>query len=143
MQLSQLVILYSFVLQVIQEEIYTLESQLESISDQIKEEGNAYLDLMPIKQRVSALSQRCGALRKDANERIVKLERIVKELTTFVTATGELRVYLTNAFEKLDSLEPIHNDADVITQQLNEVKVSYCVSELVVAIICENVLGYM
>lgn len=126
-QLFQLVVLYSFVLQVIQEEIYSLESQLESISDQIKEEDKAYLDLMPVKQRVSALSQRCSALRKDANERIVKLERIVKELTTFFTATGELRVYLKSAFEKLDSLEPIHNDAEVIKQQLKEVQVSSCV----------------
>lgn len=79
---------------------------------------------MPIKQRVSALSQRCNALRKNANERIAKLEKIIKELTTFVTATGELQVYLKNAFEKLDSLEPIHNDAEVIQQQLKEVQVS-------------------
>lgn len=120
-----MVILYSFVLQVIQEEIHSLESQLESISDQIKEEGKVYLDLMPIIQRVSALRQRCSALRKNANERIMKLERIVKELTTFATATGELRVYLKNAFEKLESLEPIHNDAEVVKQQLKEVQVSF------------------
>lgn len=101
-----------------------MESELESVNDQIKEEDKAYLDLMPVKQRVSALSQRCSALRKEANERLVKLERIVKELTTFVTATGELRGYLKGAFEKLDSLEPIHNDAEVIKQQLKEVQVS-------------------
>ena len=114
----------SFVSQFIQEDIYSLESQLESTSDQIKEEDKAYLDFMPIKQRVSALGQRCSALRKDTNEKIAKLEKIVKELTTFVTATGELQVYLKSAFEKLDSLEPVHNDADVIKQQLKEVQVS-------------------
>ena len=121
----QLVVFYLFVLQVIQEEIHSLESQLESISDQMKEEDKTYLDLMPIIQRVSALRQRCSALRKDANERIMKLERIVKELTTFATATGELRVYLKNALEKLESLEPIHNDAEVVQQQLKEVQVSF------------------
>ena len=115
---------YSFVSQAVQEDIYGLESQLESVSDQIKEEDKAYLDFMPIKQRVSALGQRCNTLRKDANERIAKLEKIVKELTTFVTATGELQVYLKSAFEKLDSLEPINNDADVIKQELKEVQVS-------------------
>lgn len=110
--------------QAIQGEISELESQLESLSEQLKDEGKAHLDLMPIKQRFSALTQRCIALRRDANERMVKLERILKELTTFVTATGELRVYLDGAFKELDSLEPIHNDAEVITKQLKEVQVS-------------------
>lgn len=105
-----------------------MESQLASVSEQIKEDDNAYLDLMPVKQRVSALTQRCNALRKDADERMVKLERIVKELTTFVQATGELRVYLKDAFKKLESLEPIHNDAEVIQQQLKEVQVSSSVT---------------
>ena len=79
---------------------------------------------MPIKQRVSALSQRCNSLHKETNEQEKKLESIVNEITTFDTATGELRVYLDNVFDRLDSLEPIHNDAEVITKQLNEVKVS-------------------
>ena len=110
--------------QAIQGEISELESQLESLSEQLKDEGKAHLDLMPVKQRLSALTQRCIALRRDANERMVKLERILKELTTFVTATGELLVFLDGALKELDSLEPIHNDAEVITKQLKEVQVS-------------------
>ena len=111
------------ILQAVQEEINSLESQLMSVSDQIKEEHKDYLDLMPIKQRVSAVDQRCSALRKDANDREKKLERIVNELTTFATATGELRDYLENVHEKIDSLGPIHNDAEVINKQLAEVQV--------------------
>lgn len=126
--LAKLNVFYLFIYQAIQGEISKLESQLASVSEQIKEDDNAYLDLMPVKQRVSALTQRCSALRKDADERMVKLERIVKELTTFVQATGELRVYLKGAFEKLESLEPIHNDAEVIQQQLKEVQVSSSVT---------------
>ena len=94
-----------------------------SVSDQIKEEDKDYLDLMPIKQRVSALDQRCSSLRKEANEEEKKLERIVNEITAFDTATGELRDYLGNVHERMDSLDPIHNDAEVINKQLAEVQV--------------------
>ena len=94
-----------------------------SVSDQVKEEDKDYLDLMPIKQRVSALDQRCSSLRKEANEQEKKLERIVNEITAFDTATGELRDYLGNVHGRIDSLDPIHNDAEVINKQLAEVKV--------------------
>lgn len=93
------------------------------MSDQIKEEVNDYLDFMPIKQRVSALSQRCSSFRKDTDDQQKKLERIVNEITTFVTATGELKGYLDSVLERLDSLDPIHNDEAVINKQLAEVQV--------------------
>lgn len=94
-----------------------------SVSDQVKEEDKDFLDLMPIKQRVSALDQRCSSLRKEANDQEKQLERIVNEITTFDTATGQLRDYLGNVHGRIDSLDPIHNDAEVITKQLAEVQV--------------------
>ena len=93
------------------------------MNDQIKEDDKDHLDLMPIKQRVSALSQRCSALRKETNDEEKKLERVVNEITTFDTATEELRSYLDSVFDRLDHLEPIHNDAEVVNKQLIEVKV--------------------
>ena len=78
---------------------------------------------MPIKQRASALSQRCSSLRKETDEQLKKLERVVKEITTFDSATEKLWGYLDNVFERLENLEPIHNDAEVINKQLEEVQV--------------------
>ena len=100
-----------------------MESQLASVNDQVKEENKDYLDFLPIKQRLSALSQRCSLLRRNADEQEKKLDRIVNEMTTFVTATGELRGYIEVATDKLDNLDPIHNDGEVIKKQLAEVKV--------------------
>ena len=100
-----------------------MESQLSSVSDQIKEDDKEYLDFLPIKQRISAISQRFSSLRREANDQEKKLERIVNEITTFVSATGELRDYLDMALDKLDNLDPIHNDEEIINKQLAEVKV--------------------
>ena len=100
-----------------------MESQVASLNDQVKEENKDYLDFLPIKQRLSALSQRCSLLRRNADDQEKKLDKIVNEMTIFVTATGELRGYIEVATDKLDNLDPIHNDGEVIEKQLAEVKV--------------------
>lgn len=112
------------VLQLIQEDIDNLKSQLQAMSEKIREDDQDYLDFMPIKQRVSALGQRCVALGNKNNEHLKKLESLVDDLTTFSTSTEELRVYLNDVFDRLEAQEPIHNEAETINKQLHELQVN-------------------
>lgn len=94
------------------------------MSEKIREDDQDYLDLMPIKQRVSALGQRCVSLGNKNNEHLKKLESLVDDLTTFSTSTEELRVYLNDVFDRLEAQEPIHNEAETINKQLHELQVN-------------------
>ena len=101
----------------------SLESQIQSVADESKADTKDYLDSTPIKHRVTTLSQRCAALHRQVDERKVWQEKVVEEITTFVTVTEELHVYLGKAYDTLDNMEPIHHDADIINKQLEEVQV--------------------
>ena len=101
-----------------------MESQLESLGKQIKEDDQDFLDMMAIKQRVSAMTLWCAAVRKKTDEHVVLYERLLADISTFMTVTSQLRVYLDEATVKLDKLEPIHNDADIIRAQLKETQVN-------------------
>ena len=112
------------VLQLIQEDIDNLKSQLQAMSESIGEDDQDYLDLMPIKQRVSALGQRCVSLGNKNNGHLKKLESLVEDLTTFSVSTEELRVFLNDVFDRLEAQEPIHNEAETINKQLHELQVN-------------------
>lgn len=112
------------VLQLIQEDIDNLKSQLQAMSENIGEDDQDYLDLMPIKQRVSALGQRCVSLGNKNNGHLKKLESLVEDLTTFSVSTEELRVFLNDVFDRLEAQEPIHNEAETINKQLHELQVN-------------------
>lgn len=112
------------VLQLIQEDIDNLKSQLQAMSESIGEDDQDYLDLMPIKQRVSALGQRCVSLGNKNNGHLKKLESLVEDLTTFSVSTEELRVFLNDVFDRLEAQEPIHNEAETIKKQLHELQVN-------------------
>lgn len=112
------------VLQLIQEDIDNLKSQLQAMSESIGEDDQDYLDLMPIKQRVSALGQRCVSLDNKNNGHLKKLESLVEDLTTFSVSTEELRVFLNDVFDRLEAQEPIHNEAETINKQLHELQVN-------------------
>ena len=112
------------VLQLIQEDIDNLKSQLQAMSENIGEDDQDYLDLMPIKQRVSALGQRCVSLGNKNNGHLKKLESLVEDLTTFSVSTEELRVFLNDVFDRLEAQEPIHNEAETIKKQLHELQVN-------------------
>ncbi|EDO28219.1 predicted protein, partial [Nematostella vectensis] len=106
----------------LQAEVKSLESEIQDVGQEVNKEDSDAINYMPVKQRVKGLGSRCASLRRQLSDRVTWLERVVKEIVTLVTVTEEIVEYLSMAYEKMEQLEPIHHDAGVIKQQMDEVE---------------------
>ena len=115
----------TFSLQTLQDLVQALEEDIQNVGNEVKKEDYPNINFTPVKQRVKTLANRCAALRRQVNEHVTWLEKVIEEISFFVNATDDLQQFVSGAFDKLDNFDPIDNDAEVIKEQLEEVQVRH------------------
>lgn len=109
-------------IQQLQEDVQILEADIQNVGEEVKKEDYPNVNFTPVKQRVKKLANRCAALRRLVNVRVMWLEKVTEEITLFVNTTDELHKFVNVAFVQLNNFDPIHNNPEVLEKQLEEVK---------------------
>ena len=100
-----------------------LEKEIHNVTNEVNSEKTENIDFSPIKQRVNNLTQKCALLKKCVKEQHTSQEQLLEDIEAFLDTIGELHAFVDKTYDTLEKLEPIHNDAEVLDKQLEEVEV--------------------